>query len=199
VIATLYYGGRANAWSLFDFFSSWAFTLALLLVVTIRALAARGWRRPRLPELAVLFGAGLAVCSIAQTPAPWTQIARIRNSTPQPLFKQLAATRFVASLTRRGEKVEILIPLGHRIAYDLGLVNVSPYSSIESIPTQQQLQRTIDTLRDEHASKIFVSSRFTFPEEMAALQRAGFVVRRQTPEVRGGDIVELVDTNGGRA
>ena len=87
----------------------------------------------------------------------------------------------------------MLIPLGHRIAYDTGRVNVAPYASIESMPTRQQLARAIAVLRREGGRKLFISSQFTFPEELAAIQRAGFAERAQVTDERGAGIVELVD------
>jgi hypothetical protein len=192
-LASIYYAGRAHPMALFDFFAPWAFTLALLLLLVVPRLAARGWRRPTIPELAVLFGCGLVVCSLPQTPAPWSQLHRIANRTPTPVFKQLEAERLVAATTHRGERVLILTTLGHRIAYDVGVVNVSPYSSIESIATAQQLQRTIDTARRDGARKLYLSLRFTRPEELTALQQAGYVVRRYD-QTRA--FVELVDRGG---
>jgi hypothetical protein len=190
LIASVYYAGRAHPMALFDFFAPWAFTIVLLLPIVLRSLAARAWRRPTLPELAVLFGFGLVVCSLPQTPAPWSQVARIADRTPTPVFEQREAEQLVARTTRHGEKVAILATLGHRIAYDVGVVNVSPYSSIESIATRQQLQRTLDTLRRERVHKLYLSLRFTRQEQLAALERAGFRPRRFDSSRA---FVELVD------
>jgi hypothetical protein len=190
--AGAYFAGRSHPQVLIDLFSPWALALVLLTIAAIRALAARGWRRPLPTELAVLFGFGLLICSLAQTPTPWSQLDRIRNDAPEPIFKQREATVFVAQHTRPHEPVAILIPLGHRIAYDTGRVNVSPYASIESMPTRQQLDRTIAALRHAGGDKLFVSTYFTVSEALAAMQQAGFAVADQV--VAGGTtIVELVD------
>src|SRR6185312_1144841 len=69
-----YYAGRSHPDVLIDLFSPWAFALALLLVAAVQAIRARPSRLPTAAELAVLAGFGLAVCSIAQTPTPWSQI-----------------------------------------------------------------------------------------------------------------------------
>jgi hypothetical protein len=193
----VYFAGRSHPQVLIDLFSPWAFSLALLLVVVVRALAARGWRRPAPAELAVLFGFGILVCSLAQTPAPWSQIARIRDRTPVPVFKQLGASGFVAHATRPGERVAILIPLGHRIAYDTGRDNVSPYASIESMPTARQLRTTVRALRDAGGRKVFLAMRFTFPEEQQALLSSGFAVARRSQEANTGQLLELVDRSRG--
>jgi hypothetical protein len=193
LVAGGYFAGRSHPQVLIDLFSPWALSLVLLTIAAVRALAARDWHRPQPAELAVLFGFGLAVCSLAQTPTPWSQLARVGDHATVAIFRQPAAAAFVAERTEPGEKVALLIPLGHRIAYDTGRVNVSPYASIESMPTTQQLDRTIATLRREGGDKLFVSSGFTFNEELAAIERAGFAVRRQIADERGNEIVELVD------
>ncbi|HEX7291173.1 MAG TPA: hypothetical protein VF250_08615 [Conexibacter sp.] len=190
--AGTYFAGRSHPSVLIDLFSPWALALVLLTVVAARALAARGWRRPAPAELAVLVGFGLLVCSLAQTPAPWAQLARIGERGPAPVFEQRDAAAFVAQRTRPHEPVAILIPLGHRIAYDTGRVNVSPYASMESMPTRQQLDRTIAALRDAGGDKLFVSTYFTVGAALAAMQRSGFEVADQA-EVGGTTIIELVD------
>ena len=41
-------------------------------------------------------------------------------------------------LTLHGEAVALLMMQGHRIAYELGLKDVTPYANIESMMTQHQ-------------------------------------------------------------
>jgi hypothetical protein len=192
--ASAYYVGRSLPEVLISMFSAWALALALLLVVVVRALARRPARWPSLPEIAVLAGFGLAVCSLAQTPLPWTQIDRIATRTPQPAYAHTATERFVARLTRPGERVAILTPLGHRIAYDLGLVNVSPYSELQVMLVREQLGETIADLRAARGSKLFLPIEQLYPEQLDALVRAGFRVA-----VRGTqqeNVIELVDRGG---
>jgi hypothetical protein len=192
LLAGAYFAGRSHPEVLIDLFSSWALALALLTIVALRGLAARGWRRPALPELAILFGLGLMLCSLAQTPTPWSQIARIRDREAGSILKQTATTAFVAERTRPGEPIEILIPLGHRIAYDAGRVNVLPYTSVQSMPTTQQLDAAIAVLRREGGEKLYLSSAFISPEVLDAIHRAGFAETGRIPE--GSSIVsELVD------
>jgi hypothetical protein len=188
--ASLYFAGRAHPMALFDFFAPWAFAIVLLLLVVVRALAARAWRRPTVPDLAVLFGFGLVICSLPQTPTPWSQVDRISERTPVPVFKQPEAERLVAQTTHPGEKVTILATLGHRIAYDVGVVNVSPYASSESIATAQQLRTTIGTARREGARKLYLALGFTRREQLAALAAAGFAPVRYD---RAHAYVELLD------
>jgi hypothetical protein len=193
LVAGAYFAGRSHPQVLIDLFSPWALSLVLLTIAAVRALAARGWRRPAPAELLVLLAFGLAACSLAQTPTPWTQLARIGDEAAVPIFRQPAVSAFVAERTRPHEKVAILIPLGHRIAYDTGRVNVSPYASVESMPTRQQLDRAIETLRREGGEKLFISWPFTFAEEVAAIRAAGFAVAGQITDERGADVLELVD------
>ncbi len=191
-----YFAGRSHPEVLIDLFSPWALTLVLLALLVGRALAARDWRRPQPAELAVLFGLGIAVCSLAQTPTPWSQLERIGERAPEAVFKQREAAAFVAQRTRPHEPVAILIPLGHRIAYDAGRVNVSPYASSESMPTRQQLERTIAQLRQAGGDKLFLSTYFTVGEAVAAMQQAGFAVADRA-DLGGTTLVELVDRRSG--
>jgi hypothetical protein len=175
--ASVYYAGRAHPMALFDFFAPWALAVILLLLVVLPGLAARGWRGVTPPELAVLFACGLIVCSLPQTPTPWSQLTRIRDRTPTPVFKQLEAVDLVRTTTHPGEKVGVITTLSHRVAYDAGVVNVSPYSSIESIATHEQLATMIDALHREGASKLYISRGFTRPDTLAELQTAGYSLR----------------------
>ncbi|HYV16739.1 MAG TPA: hypothetical protein VE972_12045 [Conexibacter sp.] len=190
--ASAYFAGRSHPQVLIDLFSTWAFALALLVVVVARDLSARGWRRPGLAQLAVLFGFGLMACSLAQTPTPWSQISRLRAGDAKLPFKQAEAVALVRRTTHPGEHVAILISLSHRVAYDAGVVNVSPYASIESMPTHQQLSDVIALMRSQHVRKLYTSSRFMFPEESTTIQRAGFATVTQD-----GDATELIDRGSG--
>ncbi len=185
LIAGSYYVGASNPLTLATLFSAWAFALALLVVAVVRSLAAAPRRRPTAPELAVLFGFGLAVCSIPQIPAPWSEAQRLARHGP-PLYEQRALAQAIGADVRPGEKVAILLPLGHRIAYDLGVTNVSPYSAPAAMPTRRQLRTTVEAMRREGARKVFLDAAAR-PEFVTALQRSGFVVRRD------GNPVELVD------
>jgi hypothetical protein len=181
--ASVYYVGRAHPLALFDFFAPWALAVILLLLAALPGLAARDWRRPALPELALLFALGLIVCSLPQTPTPWSQLARVRDRTETPVFEQRAAVRLVEQTSEPGEKVAILIPLGNRVAYDAGVVNVSPYSSVESMPTRELLARMLDAIRREGASKMYVDGVIR-PEQRDALEAAGFAFAASDPSNR---------------
>ncbi len=178
LLAGGYYAGRSDDLKLVSMLSAWAFALMLLTVATVRAATARGWRRPAPAQLLVLLGFALGVCSLVRFPAPWQQIERIASPAP-PTYRP-AAERFVAQSTRRGQRVAILMPMGHRVAYDLGLVNVSPYATQDALVTRGQLQNVIDDARREGAHAIFLLTRLTAPEHVAVLQRAGFAVRTQS-------------------
>jgi hypothetical protein len=192
LIAGGYYVGRSHPQVLMDLFSPWCLSLALLLVVAVRCLAARGWRRPLAHELALGFCWGLAICSLAQTPAPWSQIERLGHTSSIPILKQPRATAFVRRTSGPHEPLAILISLSHRIAYEADRINVSPYSSTESIMTQQQLDKTIALLRRAGGHALYTTSRFTSEEQFRYLQAAGFAVQDQTREGKA-TIVRLSD------
>jgi hypothetical protein len=189
--AGAYFVGRSLPEVLISVFSAWALALALLLVVVVRALARRPARRPTLAELVVLLAFGLAACSLAQTPAPWTQLRRLARSSPQPAFAHTPAERFVDAATDPGERVLILAPLGHRIAYDLGLVNVSPWSNVEAMPLERQLDEAVAALRAAGGRKLFLPLQQTAPEQLRALEREGFDMSGRGSEQE--NMLELVD------
>jgi hypothetical protein len=172
LIAGSYYVGASNPLTLFTLFSAWCLALALLVVAVVRALAARPRRLPGLPALAVLFGFGLAVCSVPQIPAPWSQLERLR-APGAPIYRQQLFLDGIAPHVRRGEKVAIVLPLGHRLAYDLGVVNVAPYSGPAAMPTRPQVRRTIEAMRREGARKLFLDPS-AHPEFLDQLRGAGF-------------------------
>jgi hypothetical protein len=151
-----YYAGRSVPDVLIDVFSPWALALALLLVVALRGIARRPARWPTAAELAVFLGFGLAVCSLAQTPAPWTQLSRLATVRPVPLYRYEPAQRFIRRWTHPGERVAIIAPLGHRLAYDLGLDNIAPYANIESMPAAEQWKATNRLYWEHHIHKLFL-------------------------------------------
>jgi hypothetical protein len=174
-----YYVGRSDPLNLIAMFSAWSLALMLLTIVVVRALVAAGaTRRPSLPELAVLFGCGLAACAVSQLPQPWTEIARVGQTTA-PIYRQPLAMRLVRDTTRPGEKVAILIPLGHRIAYDAGVVDVAPYASVQSMPTANQLGRTLAVMRREGVVHAYVDGAVSYPALLQALIAAGWKVGEQ--------------------
>ncbi|HEU4702969.1 MAG TPA: hypothetical protein VFS37_10845, partial [Conexibacter sp.] len=159
-----YYVGRSQHEALRTTFSVWALALALLTYVALRALAAHPRRRPSIATLAVLFGFGIAVVSIVQTPLPWQQIDRIQSGLaagtsryPFPLRApaDAATRRFVATVAdgpsrfvyRRGAPVAVLLAIGHRLADAYGVANVSPYTGVDSLHTTQQVDAVIAALR----------------------------------------------------
>jgi hypothetical protein len=160
-----YFIGRSAPDTLKWLFSSWALTIALLTVAVVRASAdSRPWR-PSVAALAVLAGLGTTICSLAQTPVPWTQVARVEApftpSSTRPHANPLqppanAATRsFVAGLAdgrtrfvvKHGAPVAIMTTLGHRVADAYGVVNVSPFTGLLSTPTEERVNAVIDALR----------------------------------------------------
>jgi hypothetical protein len=186
--AASYYVGRSNTDDLLALFGAWCLALVLLAVVVAGRLAGTA-RRPTLPDLTVLFACGLVACALFETPRPWAELARIRHETAA-IYKQAAAVRFVRRTTTPGQKVAILIGLGHRIAYDAGVVNVSPYSGAESIPTRNQLRAVFAAMRSASVTTLYVDDNATYLGVQDALREAGYafvtnvrsyVMYRRTP------------------
>ncbi|HEX7292034.1 MAG TPA: hypothetical protein VF250_12985 [Conexibacter sp.] len=183
-----YYAGRSLPDMLINVFSPWALTLALLLVAASRAIAARPSRRPTPAEGAVIVGFALAICSIAQTPAPWTQLQRLGRSTDRPLLVATATERAIRAWTKPGERVAILTPMAHRIAYRLRVDNVAPYANLESMPLRSQLAETVARMREAGVRRLFLPIQQTDPEQLAALEQLGFAPAREAP---AANVVEL--------
>jgi hypothetical protein len=194
LLAGGYFAGRSDPLNLVAIFSAWALALVLLLIATARSLAAVP-RRPSPAELAVLFCFGLMVCSVVQVPAPWTEARRLRERSPIPQYRSPALKRFVAEQTEPGSKVALLVPMGHRIAYELGRTNIAPYASVESMPTLQQARRAVWVLRHEGVTRVFlgmqdVTPGIILPDVVHAFRRLGYEVR----DVQAGTY-ELEDTS----
>jgi len=185
-----YFVGRSHPHVLIDLFSAWGLALSLLLLVVVPAIARRPSRRPQLAELLVLAGFGAMACSLAQTPTPWSQLDRLGTTTPVARRVATAVTTVVDQMTRRGEPVALLVPLGHRIADELGLDDVTPYANGGSMMTARQWTETIVALRRAHGTRIIADQRTTFRETVAFLAAAGFRPGRQAAV--GNGVVEFV-------
>jgi hypothetical protein len=176
-----YYGYRSHPDVLVSLFSIWSLTLALLVLAVLRG--ARPRRRPSVPALAVAFGFALAACSLVQAPSPWSQLRRIAGTTPAGAveavpaegFREAAVAGIVAERTRTGERVVILSQVGHRVAREAGVVNVSPYTGLEQMPAREQLDETAGILVREGGTKLFVAQQPP-PGIEAELRRLGFRV-----------------------
>jgi hypothetical protein len=158
-----YFVTRSTVEALVNLFPAWGLALALLTVVVVRELAARGGRRPRAIELACLFAFGLLACSLAQTPSPAAQVRRITADRMSTLVPP-AIEQFVAANAAAGEPVVILADVGHRIAYDVGIDDVTPYTGLESVLTQEQLDDTLAALRAAGGTKVFVANEAELPD-----------------------------------
>jgi hypothetical protein len=176
---------------LIDLFSPWALALALLLVAVARSAEARQRWRPSAATLVLFGGVGLAVCSLAQTPAPWTQIDRLGHTTPTPVLRPRDQERALAARTRPGEHVAILAPVGHRIADDVGIDDVTPFSDVRQMVTREQLADTIAALRAAGGTQVVVAEWVVPPDMRAALGAAGF---RPGPEMPETGLETYVDT-----
>lgn len=178
-----YFTGRSHPQVLIDVLSAWALALALLAVVTVRAVLRRPSRRPLLAELLVLAGFGVMVCSLAQIPTPWSQIDRLRHGQPRSAQVLLEVERTVDELTRPGETVALLMRTGHRMAEDIGIVDVAPYANIDSMLTKQQWSETIAALEHAHGRKLITSTKSLFEEQVVWLAAHGY-----TPYVEVSDL-----------
>jgi hypothetical protein len=176
-----YYTGRTHPAGLVVLFSIWALAVLLLGVLALRSV--RAWNgRPRIASMLFTTGAllmvGLTATSLTQFPAPWVQVSRIERSSALPApYNVSAAVDFVRRTAKRSEPIILLTPLGHVIALDADVENVSPYSSPEGVVTYEQLDETFAALRAAHGTRFYVSTS-VFPEITGALAREGVIVAR---------------------
>src|SRR4029077_1170332 len=133
----------------------------------------RGARLPTIAEAACLFTFAVLICSLAQTPTPWSQATRLRD-TGVAVYARPMGQPFIAEHTRPGEQVALLTQLGHRAAYNLRIVDVTPYTGGGSMPTVDQLEETLRLLREGGGHKVFPSTEERFIDMAQALIDRGF-------------------------
>lgn len=187
--ASSYFVGRSHPHVLIDMLSAWALAISLLLIVVVRAVVRSPARRPQLAALLVLAGFGICICSLAQTPTPWSQIERLWDAQPPRDRVATVVTDVVRKFTDPGEPVALLVPLGHRIAYELGIQNVAPYASMDSMMTREQWDETIAALRRADGRRVIVPRPLLLPERIDYLAAAGY---RPVREASGVGVVEFV-------
>ncbi len=143
-------------------------------MVAVRAIARRPARRPQLAELLVLAGLGVTVCSLAQIPAPWSQVERIRRAQPHDVRVVTAIGNAVEEKTRPGEPVAMLVRPGHQISEEIGIDDVAPYANIDSMMTEQQWAEAIRALERAGGDKLFVQQETLFAEHVDWLAARGY-------------------------
>lgn len=206
-----YYVGRSHPESLVATFSVWALSLALLAIVVVRALASRPRARPSIAAVLVLAGVGVAACSLAQTPLPWSQIDRIHRPFTEfgheslytrPLVppQESDVKTFISSLAygpkrfvvKAGAPVALFMAVGHRVADAYGIEDVVPFTGPESIETVQQLDETIDALRSAGGNTVIMDTEGGIdPQVYELMVKRGFMVLT-TAGLRGPDQVGQV-------
>jgi hypothetical protein len=183
-----YYAGRSHPEVLINMFPAWALSVVLLTVVVLRDIA--GTRRAPAPTAVLcLVCFAVLVCSLAQTPNPVGQLRRLDRTTAVRLVMPTAVA-FIRGQTRPGERVAILASAGHRLALKAGVTDVTPYTGIESMPTQEQLEETLRALRQAGGHKVITPVEGQIPEVVQAVEHAGF---RVAAVDASGEIVVLVD------
>ena len=184
--ASSYFAGRSHPEVLISLFSAWM--LVAGAAGDRRGARARGARRPpadaspRLARAVRLRARGLLARADADAVVA-DRPHRRHAGPPNSPIQRFDARRFVAAPARTpGERVLILIPMGHRIAYELGLVNVAPYVSMISMPAVEQLDEALAMLRSEGGRRVFAYLGQVTPEQQQAIQEAGFARVRGTDD-----------------
>jgi hypothetical protein len=141
-----YFMGRSHPEVLVSMFSAWAFALMLLTIATVEQMRQDRHKRVTVAQFAVLAGTGVMACSLASTPLPWTQIDRLQRKA-EPLYVASASLKQALRHYSGGKPAVILDDIGHRAAYESGIVNISPYLGPEAIVAVQQVNDIARTLR----------------------------------------------------
>jgi GNAT superfamily N-acetyltransferase len=168
-----YYMGRSSPEQLISMFSAWTLALALLTVAVIQQIARNPGRRPTIAHIAVFLGMGAAACSLAQTPAPWTQIERLERTTAST-YVASGALKQVLRRYGGGKPEAIMSVIGHREAYEAGIENVSPYLGTLLIVTVQQIENTLRALRDAGGKLLVLPLANTNTNFYTTVCKAGF-------------------------
>jgi hypothetical protein len=168
-----YYMGRSHPEVLTNMLAAWALSVTLLFVLAVRTVAARPSRRPTLAEAMCLFGFGVLACSSAQAPRPWSEVARLQR-TGMPIYAHPEGERFIRARTRRGETTAVFAVLGHRVGYNLGIMDVVPSSWGGDLASFEQVDEALDRLAADGGTKVFLSSDQAYPELLALLASRGY-------------------------
>jgi hypothetical protein len=177
-----YYMGRSTPEAVVMMFSAWTLTLALLTVLTVQRIARDPKRQPTIAQFAVFFGMGVAACSLPQTPAPWAQIKRLEARaapiyTPSPTLKQILLHY------GKGRPEAIMNVIGHRMAYESGIVDISPFIGIQVVFTIQQFDETQCALRSSGGRLLVLPIAGTFNHLYTIASEDGFTFIRTYPEI----------------
>jgi hypothetical protein len=194
--------GMFPAWALATALLVWSVVRSIQTAPVLSPAVVIHWL---LPSLAVVTMFGLMVSSLWQFPVPWTQIQRIVAHDERPVdgvsvdesiacvgtsipvgclpvltkAERASADRFVSSRTRPGDRVVILTGLGHVVARESHVVNVSPYPYPDLILSASQLQAVLRQLQESGGSKLFLGA--TWPEIPAYLTNHGFHLVKYDP------------------
>jgi len=176
--AGAYWVGRSDPVALFGMFPTWGLSVAILCWAVLRAAAARPQMEPAtlarraLPATGVLLAFGLMITVVVQIPSPASQVRRFSVEAPG-IPRYAARVQFISDRTVREEPVAILAPVGHLLARDAGVLNVSPYAFEASIVFYEQMDLLLGIMRKSGATKVFVAP--TWAETSAYLAEKGFV------------------------
>jgi hypothetical protein len=168
-----YYMGRTSPSQLISMFSAWTFCMALLTIVAVTQLSRDRGRRLAPAHIAIFLGMGVAACSLAQTPLPWTQLARLQK-TAEPTYVTSPALKQILVHYGEGKPEAIMSVIGHRQAYEAGVVNVSPYLGTLLTVTYVQLDNTLHALRAAGGHLLVLPVANTYPYFYRAVCQAGF-------------------------
>lgn len=176
-----YFVGRSYAIVLPALFAAWGLALALLAWTVVVRLATAGRPRRRtveralLPATAVLVGFGLMVTTLSQFPNPLTQLDRLGRGQPTDVLDRTPSRQFVEETTSPGTRVLLLDPLGHEVARQAGVDDLSLFASPLQIISEDQVEDLLQVLEDAGGFTVF-TGRSLAPEVAPMLEANDFSV-----------------------
>jgi len=194
--AGVFYVGRSDKFTMTAVLAIWGLALALLAwwALSQRIAPARpAGRRAALAggplALAVLVALGLGFASLADPPAPWTEIERLTSDGKGlSTFEIDEERRFVAERANPDEPVLILRENSDLIAIEAGVENVSPVSEPQHVVAEEQLDFVIEALAASGGERIFTGDgALVLPIHegiLEGLRERGWVVSARSPTGR---------------
>jgi hypothetical protein len=170
-----YYMSRTNPEALVMMFSAWTLALVFLTIAVIQELVRGSRRRLTIADCVVVFGMSVAACSLAQMPVPWAQIKRL-EARGAPVGVASPALRRTLVAYGGGKPEAILGGIPDRVAYEAGIVDVSPYIGMVSIFTVQQFDETLCALHAAGGQLLVLPIAGATKAFWVAAEHAGFTL-----------------------
>ena len=159
--ALFYYVGRSHWEVLVAIFPAWIFSLMLLSWKTFQQR--QNWgsldqkeKLIRLIPYSLLFmGYIYLIPQAFSIPSPVAELRRLALNTEKYVTREKKLLEIIRAHTLLGEKIGIIYPLSHLLAYRAKVVNVFPFSQNGSLALISQIQMTLQAFNNNSVSTVF--------------------------------------------